>query len=73
MRVDVTSGFSERELDAFGKVTRIGDSFRVLTDENKASRIASMAIDRGAGANVSPISLDDVFIDLVGAGEVEEE
>ena len=73
MRVDVASGFTEGELDAFGKVTRIGDSYRVLTDESRAAKIASIAIERKVRANVSPISLDDVFIDLVGAEEIEEE
>ena len=73
MRVDVASGFTEGELDSFGKVTRIGDSYRVLTDESRASKIASIAIERKVRANVSPISLDDAFIDLVGAEEIGEE
>ncbi|MCL4519192.1 MAG: ABC transporter ATP-binding protein [Thaumarchaeota archaeon] len=73
MRVDVSSGFSEGELDAYGKVTRIGDAYRVLTDETRAAKIASAAIERKVKANVSPISLDDVFIDLVGAEEAQEE
>jgi len=72
MRVDIASGFYEDELRSFGKVMRIGDNYRVLTDEQKAGRLASLAIERKVSANVSPVSLDDVFIDLVGEGEEDE-
>ena len=72
IRVDITSGFSEDELTIYGKVTRIGDTLRVLTDESGAGKLASMAIERRTSANVSPVSLDDVFIDLVGTDEEEE-
>src|SRR5579872_949094 len=72
-RVDIASGFYKDELHQFGKVMQIGDNYRVLTDEHRASRLASLAIERRARANVSPVSLDDVFIDLVGEGENEDE
>ena len=73
IRVDISSGFSEDELSSYGKVARIGDIIRVLTDERNAARIASLAIERKTRANVSPISLDDVFIDLVETeGEDDE-
>ncbi len=73
VRVDVSSGFSEGELDAYGKVTRIGETYRVLTNESTAARIASIAIERKVRANVSPITLDDAFIDLVGTEENQGE
>jgi ABC-2 type transport system ATP-binding protein len=72
-RVDIASGFQKQELEKFGKVMQIGDNYRVLTDDQRASRLASLAIERRARANVSPVSLDDVFIDLVGEGENEED
>ena len=71
IRVDVVSGFSGDELAEYGKVSKIGDAFRVLTNEKNAAIIASLAIDRKTRANVSPISLDDVFIDLVETQEEE--
>ncbi len=73
VRVDISSGFYEEELHSFGKVMRVGENYRVLTDEQRASRLASLAIERRARANVSPVSLDDVFIDLVGEGENDED
>jgi ABC-2 type transport system ATP-binding protein len=74
-RVDITSGFSEEELVKYGKVSRVGDILRVLTNDRKASELASVAIARKVSANVSPITLDDVFINLVGANQeaMEEE
>ena len=71
VRVDIASGFAEEELLAYGKVTRVGGVMRVLTNDEKASRLASVAIGRKVGASVSPISLDDVFINLVGMDDDE--
>ncbi len=72
VRVDISHGFYEDELHTYGKVMRVGENLRVLTDETRGARLASLAIDRKARANVSPVSLDDVFIDLVGEGENED-
>ncbi len=72
IRVDISSGFSEDELESYGKVSRIGDIIRVLTDDDGAASLTSKAIERKASINVSPISLDDVFIDLVGMEEPNE-
>jgi ABC-2 type transport system ATP-binding protein len=73
VRVDVTSGFTEAELSQLGKITKIGEAFRVLTNDAMASKLTALAIDRKVRVNVSPVSLDDVFIDLVGMEEEEEE
>ena len=73
VRVDIPSGFSEDELSKYGRVSRVGSVLRVLTNDDNASRLTSMAIGRKAKANVSPITLDDVFINLVGTEEVERE
>jgi ABC-2 type transport system ATP-binding protein len=72
VRVDLSSGFSEDELVAYGRVSRVGDVIRVLTDEETGARLASKAIERKTRANLSPISLDDVFVELVVAEEDEE-
>jgi len=69
VRVDFSSGFSVDELLPFGKVTQVGEIIRVLTDEENANKLTSLAISRKTRANVSPINLDDVFVDLVGADE----
>ncbi|MDG6998565.1 MAG: ABC transporter ATP-binding protein [Nitrososphaerota archaeon] len=71
VRVDVSSGFSEDEIAKYGKVSRIGDTLRVLTDERRANDLVSLSIERHARVNLLPISLDDVFVDLVGLEEEE--
>ena len=73
VRVDVSSGFSEDELAEYGKVARIGETLRVLTDERRANELVSLSIHRRAKVNLLPVSLDDVFVDLVGLEEDESE
>ena len=73
VRVDIASGFSEEELSKYGRASRVGSVLRVLTDDERASKLSSLAIGRRVRANVSPITLDDVFINLVGTEEVEVE
>lgn len=66
VRVDVSSGFSLNELESFGKVVKVVDKLRVFTDKNGSREIAEMAVKRGVTVRLSPISLEDVFVDLVG-------
>jgi len=67
IRVDVTKGFSTEELQPYGKVIRAGNLIRVLTDETKAREISNEALKRKATIAISPVTLDDVFVELVGA------
>ena len=66
VRVDIASDFSEEELALYGRVTYAGNIFRVVTNDLMAAKLANAAIARKVRANVLPISLDDVFISLVG-------
>lgn len=72
-RVDVYSQFSEKELESFGRVVRIAGRFRVLTDGEDAKRLGEEAVARGASIAMGPVSLDDVFVDIVGEAEKGEE
>jgi len=67
IRIDVTSGFAAEELQAYGKVVRAGNLLRILTDEAKAQEISGEALKRKAAISISPVSLDDVFVELVGS------
>lgn len=67
IRVDVTNGFSIEELQTYGKVVRAGNLLRVLTDETKAQEISYEALKRKATISISPVTLDDVFVELVGS------
>ena len=67
IRIDVTNGFAAEELQAYGKVVRAGNLLRILTDEAKAQEISGEALKRKAAISISPVSLDDVFVELVGS------
>jgi ABC-type multidrug transport system ATPase subunit len=72
-RVDVYSRFTEKELEPYGRVVRIAGRFRVLTDAEDAKRLGEEAVVRGASIAMGPVSLDDVFVDIVGEAERGEE
>jgi len=72
IRVDVVSGFSPEELVAYGKVVKVGNLARVFLDETAGRELSSEALRRKATISISPVTLDDVFVELVGS-EVDEE
>ena len=72
-RVDVYDKFTQSELGRFGRVTPIAGRFRVLTDEQGATSLGDEAVARGASIAMSPVTLDDVFVDIVGEAEKGEE
>lgn len=67
IRVDVINGFTPEELQTYGKVVRAGNLLRILTDESRAEEISKEALRRKAAISMSPVSLDDVFVELVGS------
>jgi len=73
IRVDVASGFSEPELEAYGKVIKFGNLSRVFVDEQTAEKISKEALTRKASISISPVTLDDVFVEIVGSGIEEEQ
>jgi ABC-2 type transport system ATP-binding protein len=72
-RADVFDKFTQSELERYGHVTAIAGRFRVLTDETGARSLGDDALARGAKIALSPVTLDDVFVDVVGEAEKEEE
>ena len=73
IRVDVTSGFGEAELEAYGKMIKFGNLSRVFVDEQTAEEISREALRRKASISISPVTLDDVFVEIVGSGIEEEQ
>jgi ABC-2 type transport system ATP-binding protein len=67
MRVDVVSGFTTGELESYGKVVRAGNVTRVFLDEAAGRELSGEALKRRATVAISPITLDDVFVELVGS------
>jgi ABC-type multidrug transport system ATPase subunit len=73
VRVDVYDKFSERELWSYGRVVAVAGRFRVLTDRSSAKQLGDDAVGRGASVGIGPVTLDDVFVDIVGEAERGEE
>ncbi len=71
-RVDVYDKFTEQDLKAFGRVVKVASSYRVMTDAAGARSLSEEAVARGASIAMSPVSLDDVFVDIVGEAEKGE-
>lgn len=70
VRVDVVgSSFSAEELNSYGRVVKIAERFRVLTDDKRANELASEAMRRGSEVGLARVSLEDLFVDLVGKDE----
>ncbi len=72
-RVDVYDKFGQPELERYGRAVAIAGRFRVLTDEKGAKSLGEEAVARGASIAISPVTLDDVFVDIVGEAEKGEE
>lgn len=72
-RVDVYDKFTRSELTQYGRVVTIAGRFRVLADEDGARNLGEEAVARGASIAMGPVSLDDVFVDIVGEAEKGEE
>ena len=73
IRVDVTSGFDDGELEVYGKVIKFGNLSRVFVDEPTAEKISKEALSRKATISISPVTLDDVFVEIVGSSIGEEQ
>ena len=70
VRVDVVgSTFSPEELSNYGRVVKLAERFRVLTDDLRARELADEAIRRGSDVGLARVSLEDLFVDLVGRAE----
>lgn len=69
VKIEVYDGFSEDELKSYGRVVIIGDRKRVLTDEKAAQELVNLAIKKGIRVQTSPITLDDVFVEIATVGE----
>jgi ABC-2 type transport system ATP-binding protein len=70
VRIDVVgSSFSPDELASYGRVVKLAERFRVLTDDRRANELASEAMRRGSEVGLARVSLEDLFVDLVGRDE----
>lgn len=72
-RVDVMDRFNKSELGGYGHVVSVAGKMRVLTDADGARRLGDEAVARNATIAIAPVTLDDVFVDIVGEAEKGED
>ncbi len=65
-RVTVDGTIGPEELSRYGTVSGFGDLRLVFAREREARELAQLALARGARLSLAPVSLEDVFLQLVG-------
>ncbi|MGP8076104.1 MAG: ATP-binding cassette domain-containing protein [Thermoplasmata archaeon] len=71
-RVTIEGSFPREELDSYGKVSEIEGGFLLFTREREAREVARFALERGLRVSMGPVSLEDIFLDVVGKS-IEED
>jgi ABC-2 type transport system ATP-binding protein len=71
-RVTIQGSFPREELDSYGKVSEIEGGMLLFTREREAHEVARRALERGLRISIGPVSLEDIFLDVVGKS-IEED
>ncbi|HYZ94844.1 MAG TPA: ABC transporter ATP-binding protein [Nitrososphaeraceae archaeon] len=74
LRVDITKDNIDTEVfRSFGSIIESGDdTIRIFTFESAIKELTELAVKKNLSFTVSPITLDDVFVSLVGGIEEEK-
>jgi ABC-2 type transport system ATP-binding protein len=65
-RVTIAGSVPRAELEPFGRVAEIEGGYLVFTRETDARELAKIALARGARLSMGPVSLEDIFLEVVG-------
>ena len=65
-RVTIQGSYPREELAPYGKVTEIEGGVLLFTREQEAHEVARRALERGLRISMGPVSLEDIFLDVVG-------
>jgi ABC-2 type transport system ATP-binding protein len=71
-RVTIQGSFPREELNSYGKVSEIEGGTLLFTREREAHEVAQRALERGLRISMGPVSLEDIFLDVVGRS-IEED
>ncbi len=71
-RVTIQGAYPREELDSFGRVTPIEGGYLVFARDAESRELARLALERGLRVSLGPVSLEDIFLDVVGKS-IEEE
>jgi len=65
-RVTIQGPFPREELEPYGRVSEIEGGYLVFAREDEAREVARRALERGVRLSMGPVSLEDIFLDVVG-------
>jgi ABC-2 type transport system ATP-binding protein len=71
-RVTVQDPFPREELEPYGRVAKIEGGYIVFARENDARELARKGLERGLRVSLGPVSLEDIFLEVVGKS-IEED
>jgi len=65
-RVTIQGSYPREELEPYGHVSEIEGGYLVFAREDEAREVARRALERGVRLSMGPVSLEDIFLDVVG-------
>ena len=65
-RVTIQGSVPRAELEGFGDVSEIEGGYLVFAREDAARELARRTLERGARLSMGPVSLEDIFLEVVG-------
>ncbi|HXW66358.1 MAG TPA: ABC transporter ATP-binding protein [Thermoplasmata archaeon] len=71
-RVTIQGATSREELERYGRVSAIEGGALVFAREPEARELARVALERGQRVSMGPVSLEDIFLEVVGRSIQEE-
>jgi ABC-2 type transport system ATP-binding protein len=71
-RVTISGSYPQEELNSYGRASVIEGGFLVFARESEARELARRALERGQRVTMGPVSLEDIFLDVVGRS-IEDE
>ena len=71
-RVTILGAYPREELDSYGKVSAIEGGYLIFAREAESRELARRALERGNRVSMGPVSLEDIFLDVVGRS-IEDE
>ena len=65
-RVTIHGAVPQEELDGYGRVAPIEGGYLVFSAEAEARELARWALEKGLKLSMGPVSLEDIFLEVVG-------
>ncbi len=65
-RVTIQGAIPRSDLEPYGQVSSIEGGYLVFTREPEARELARRALEKGLRLSMGPVSLEDIFLDVVG-------